>query len=289
MIDVQGDGIPDKVYIMFERKLKPKDIFDSIVTVWGDPGITRTFVTTADTTGGIIKPKENYWTIRDSVSAPFKVMLADSTTKDSTNTYSIIEINIPDNLAYPRGSTSGEKDGNGMVSPLKGAANGFFETTYTLYDKCPPIITSARMIKNLLTVNISENVTMLETGKYIVRERDNYIPPERPQGAGKTYLFTYNEKDNVVHAGDMIKLVPENIGSAYIDKNSNIPRRIRIQSLLGYRTALHRYRICVQYRSRQRRHFRHSHPVPLRENWRSQGKDNVLFHGREQRRANYSR
>ena len=225
MIDVQGDGIPDKVYIMFERKLKPKDIFDSIVTVWGDPGIARSFITTADTAGGTIKPRETYWTIRDSVSAPFKVMLADSTTKDSVNTYSIIEINIPERLSYPRGATSGENDGNGTVSPMKGLANGFFESTFTLYDKCPPIISSARMIKNLLTVNISENVTMLETGKYIVRERDNYIPPERPQGAGKAYLFTYNEKDNVVHAGDMIKLVPENIGSAYVDRNGNIPQQ----------------------------------------------------------------
>ena len=225
MIDIQGDGIPDKVYIMFERKLKPKDIFDSIVTVWGDPGIARSFITTADTAGGTIKPRETYWTIRDSVSAPFKVMLADSTTKDSVNTYSIIEINIPEKLSYPRGATSGENDGNGTVSPMKGLANGFFESTFTLYDKCPPIISSARMIKNLLTVNISENVTMLETGKYIVRERDNYIPPERPQGAGKAYLFTYNEKDNVVHAGDMIKLVPENIGSAYVDRNGNIPQQ----------------------------------------------------------------
>ena len=85
MFDLEGDGIPDIVYMMFERKLKTKDVFDSIVTVWGDPGITRTFITTADTTGGVIKPKESYWTIRDSVSAPFTVILPDSTTKDSVN------------------------------------------------------------------------------------------------------------------------------------------------------------------------------------------------------------
>jgi hypothetical protein len=226
MIDIQGDGIPDKVYIMFERKLKTKDMFDSIVTNWGNPGITRSFITTADTTGGIIKPKNPaLWSIRDSVSAPFTVQIDSTTTKDSVNTYSIIEINIPDNLAYPRGSTSGEKDGNGTVTPMKGVANGFFETTYTLYDKCPPIISSARMVKNILTVTISESVTMLETGKYIVRERNNFIPPERPQGTGASYIFTYNEKDNVIHAGDMIKLVPEELGSAYIDKNFNIPQK----------------------------------------------------------------
>ncbi len=227
MIDIQGDGIPDKVYIMFERKLKPKDIFDSIAVNWGNPSITRTFVTTADTTGGSIKPKENYWTIRDSVSAPFKVMLADSTTKDSVNTYSIIEINIPERLAYPYGSTSGEKDGNGTITPLKGVANGFFESTYTLYDKCAPVIANARIIKNILTINVSEPVSIAEqSNRYIQRERDEYIPSEKPQGSGKSYIFTYNEKENVIHAGDRIRLVPQELGAAYIDKNGNIPTKM---------------------------------------------------------------
>ena len=225
MIDNEGDGVPDKVYIMFERKLKAKDMFDSIVTVWGNPGITRSFITTADTTGGVIVPKETYWTIRDSVSAPFTVQIDSVTTKDSVNTYSIIEITIPASHAYPYGSTSGENDGNGTVSPLKGAASGFFETTYTLYDKCAPVISSARIIKGLLTVNASEPLTMLETGKYIQRERDEYIPPEKPQGSGRAYLFMYNEKDNVVHAGDRIRLVPQEIGSAYTDKNNNVPTK----------------------------------------------------------------
>ena len=223
MIDIQGDGIPDKIYIMFESKLKTKDMFDSIVTSWGNPGITRSFITTADTTGGVIKPKESYWTIRDSVSAPFSVQIDSITKKDSVNTYSIIEINIPENKAYPIGSTSGENDGNGTISPHKGITNGFFETTYTLYDKCPPIITSARLVSALLTVNISESVNILETGKYIQRERDEYIPSEKPQGYGKSYLFTYNEKDNVFHTGDRVRLVPDILGSAFIDKNGIAP------------------------------------------------------------------
>ena len=224
MIDLQGDGIPDVVFMMFEKKLRPKDVFDSIVTIWGDPGITRTFITTADTTGGVIKPKESYWTIRDSVSAPFKVMIDSIHSKDSVNTYSIIEINIPATHAYPYGSTSGEKDGNGTVSPMKGVANGFFESDYTLYDKCAPVIASARMLKEgLLTVNLSENVNITETGKYIQRERDEYIPPERPQGTGKTQIFTYNEKDNVFYASDRVRLVPDILGAAYIDKNNNVP------------------------------------------------------------------
>ena len=224
MIDLQGDGVPDVVFMMFERKLKTKDVFDSIVVNWGNPGITRTFITTADTTGGVIVPKESYWTIRDSVSAPFKVMIDSIHSKDSVNTYSIVEIAIPVTHAYPYGSTSGEKDGNGTVSPMKGAANGFFETTYTLYDKCAPVIASARMIKEgVLTINLSEQLNMLETGKYIQRERDDFIPLERPQGSGKSQLFTYNEKDNVFHAGDRVRLVPEVIGGAYIDKNNNAP------------------------------------------------------------------
>ena len=224
MIDLEGDGIPDKVYIMFEQKLKTKDMFDSIVTVWGNPGITRSFIMNADTTGGTIKPQPgSFWTIRDSVSAPFVVQIDSITTKDSVNTYSIIEINIPANLAYPYGSTSGEKDGNGTVSPHKGVANGFFESTFTLYDKCAPVISNARMIKGLLTVNISEPVNMLDVGKYIQRERGEHIPPEKPQGSGKSYLFTYKESDNVVHAGDRIRLVPDVLGAAYIDKNNNVP------------------------------------------------------------------
>ncbi len=226
MIDKEGDGIPDVVYMMFERKLKTKDMFDSVVTVWGDPGITRTFKTTADTTGGVIKPKETYWTIRDSVSAPFVVQIDSVTTKDSVNTYSIVEITIPADNAYPYGATSGEKDGNGTVSPLKGAANGFFETTYTLYDKCAPVISTARLIKGMLTVNMSEPLTILDhNGKYIQRERDEYIPPDEPQGSSKTPYFIYNEKDNVVHAGDRIRLVPQELGAAYVDKNNNAPTK----------------------------------------------------------------
>lgn len=224
MIDKEGDGVPDVVYIVFERKLKPKDVFDSIVTVWGNPGITRSFITTADTTGGVIVPKESYWTIRDTLSAPFTIQIDSVTTKDSVNTYSIIEITIPATHAYPYGSTSGDRDGNGTVSPLKGAANGFFETNYTLYDKCAPVISTARMIKNgLLTVNISEPVTVLDAGKYIQRERDEFIPSQAPQGMGKSFLFTYNEKDNVFHAGDRVRLVPNVLGSAYVDKNNNTP------------------------------------------------------------------
>ena len=224
MVDKEGDGVPDLVHIIFERKLKTKDVFDSIVTIWGNPGITRSFITTADTTGGTIVPKEFYWTIRDSVSAPFQVRIDSVTVKDSVNTYSVIDITIPATHAYPYGSTSGEKDGNGTVSPMKGVANGFFETNYTLYDKCAPVIASARMIKEgVLTINLSEQLSMVETGKYIQRERDEYIPHERPQGSGKSQLFTYNEKDNVFHAGDRVRLVPEVLGAAYIDKNNNVP------------------------------------------------------------------
>ncbi|PWJ36666.1 glycoside hydrolase family 9 protein [Fibrobacter succinogenes] len=224
MIDIEGDGIPDKVYIIFERKLKPKDVFDSIVTIWGDPGITRSFITTADTTGGVIVPKESYWTIRDTISAPFTIQIDSVTTKDSVNTYSIIEITIPANLAYPYGSTSGDKDGNGTVSPLKGAANGFFETNYTLYDNCAPVVSSARMIRNgVLSVTISEPVTEIGVGKYIQRERDEYIPSEQPNGAGRSQLFSYNEKDNVFHAGDRVRLVPQILGGVFVDKNNLAP------------------------------------------------------------------
>ena len=224
MIDIEGDGIPDKVYIIFERKLKPKDVFDSIVTIWGDPGITRSFITTADTTGGVIVPKESYWTIRDTVSAPFTIQIDSVTTKDSVNTYSIIEITIPANLAYPYGSTSGDKDGNGTVSPLKGAANGFFETNYTLYDNCAPVVSSARMIRNgVLSVTISEPVTEIGVGKYIQRERDEYIPSEQPNGAGRSQLFSYNEKANVFHAGDRVRLVPQILGGVFVDKNNLAP------------------------------------------------------------------
>ena len=224
MIDKEGDGVPDMVYVMFEKKLKPKDVFDSIVTVWGNPGITRSFITTADTTGGVIVPKESYWTIRDTMSAPRTIMLDSVNTGVVVDTFSIVEITIPATHAYPYGSTSGENDGNGTVSPQKGLANGFFETNFTLYDKCAPVISSARMIKSgMLTVSLSEPVTMLTTGKHIQRERDAYIPSEIPQGSGRSYLFTYNEKDNVFHAGDRVRLVPQELGSAYIDQSNNVP------------------------------------------------------------------
>ena len=225
MIDHEGDGIPDVVYMMFERKLKKKDIFDSVVTVWGDPGITRTFLLPADTSGAYITPKDSTWTIRDTTSAPFTVQIDSVTTKDSVNTYSIIEIKIPASLAYPYGSTSGENDGNGTVSPYKGEASGFFETTYTLYDKCAPVISTARMIKSALTVYMSEPLTVLEVGKYVQRERDEFIPSVTPQISGRSHLFVYDEKDNVFHAGDRVRLVPQTlaVGAAYVDKSNNAP------------------------------------------------------------------
>ena len=229
MIDQEGDGVPDVVYMMFEKRLKKKDVFDSIVTVWGNPSITRSFVTTADTTGIYISPKETYWTIRDSISAPRTVMIDSVNTEVVVDTFSIVEVNlkkVPAALTYPYGSTSGENDGNGTVSPLKGVANGFFETSYTLYDKCAPVIATARMIKEgVLSVNFSEPLTMQQTGRYIQRERDEYIPPEMPQGAGKSQLFTYNEKDNVFHAGDRVRLVPQELDAAYIDKSKNVPTK----------------------------------------------------------------
>ena len=223
MIDVEGDGVPDKVYIVFERKLKPKDLFDSITTVWGNPGITRSFITTADTTGGQIIPKQSYWTKRDTITNSRTVLVDSINTAVIADTMSIIEITIPASLAYPYGSTSGEKEGNGTVTPLKGMANGFFESTFTLYDKCPPVISTARVIKGVLTLNTSEPVTVLESGTYIQRERDELIPKEKPQGSGKSYLFIYNEKDNIIHAGDRIRFVPNSLGSAFIDKNNNAP------------------------------------------------------------------
>ena len=226
MIDKQGDGVPDIVYLMFEKRFKKKDVLDSVMTVWGNPGITRSFLLPADTSGAYITPKDTTWTIRDTMSAPRTVLIDSINTQTVVDTFTIIEIHIPADKAYPYGATSGENDGNGTVSPFKGAANGFFESTYTLYDKCSPVISTARMIKGALTVNISEPVTMLETGKYIQRERgDGYVPPEKPQGAGKTYIFVYNEKDNVVHAGDLIRLVPQThaLGSAFVDNNNNVP------------------------------------------------------------------
>ena len=224
MIDKEGDGIPDIVHIIFESKLKKKDVFDSIVTVWGNPGITRSFVTTADTTGAYITPKESYWTIRDTVSAPRTIMIDSVNTGIVVDTFSIIDITIPATHAYPYGSTSGDKEGNGTISPMKGVANSFFETSYTLYDKCAPVIATARMIKEgMLSVNLSEPIITLETGKYVQRERDGLIPDEKPQGTGRTQLFTYKEKDNVFHAGDRVRLVPDILGSAYTDKNNNVP------------------------------------------------------------------
>lgn len=224
MIDKEGDGIPDIVYMMFEKKLKPKDLSDSIVVVWGDPGITRSYITTADTTGGVIKPNETYWTIRDTSSAAITVTIDSVTTKDSIPTYSIIEITIPSDKAFPYGATSGENDGNGSVSPLKGQASGFFETTFTLYDKCPPVISTASMIEDRLSVTTSEPLNIIPGAtRFIQREREELIPDGSPISSGKVQLFTFGENTDVIHAGDRIRLVPEVLGAGYTDKAGLTP------------------------------------------------------------------
>ncbi len=230
MRDLTGDGIPDEVYLKFERKLRTKDMLDSFIVYWGNPSEVRMF-------------QPSSWTHTVEIGQPYYVYegYIDSTTQlsvitDSTltqDTISIITITIPSAQAYALGTTNGSENGYGSVIPRLGPEGGFFDKSYALVDKCPPIIMVARKTSldnfDSLGIEISEPLDSTGSGAYYIERSRNgvqeyLIPSYRvmPSSDNQGWAFLYKEDDaGAVRVGDYVRLVPAASLSKFKDKASN--------------------------------------------------------------------
>ena len=235
MRENEGDGYADELYMLFEKRLRPRDMLDSFVVEWGMKNITRSFVTKADTSSGKIVPKDNFWTIKDSLSAPYDKWI-DSTTKVTVvDTFSIVTITLNSSNGFPYGTTSGAYDGYGHVTPRLGPAGGFFDKFYYVVDKCPPVIVKANKTSSnsfeFLEVTMSEPLAVIDNNelKYIERKRGSqegeYLRPRSlstRNDVKELYGYT-DESEGAVRVGDYVRLVPLPALSRYKDKAGNYP------------------------------------------------------------------
>lgn len=241
MRDHEGDGIADELYIRFSKKLRNKDMLDSFIVDWGAQKETRVFVTKADTSSGKIVPKDNFWTITDSITAPYE-MTIDSVVSMVSDTFSIVTIQIPKANAFSKGATSGPKEGLGVVTPRLGPEGGFFDkgiNDYDVNDKCPPIIVKATWRatessdKNILDVTISEPLdTVAGQPYYFERLRDGaagvyFSPMNNPslvanKSSDKSYTLIYShDAPEAFWLADSIRLVPDATTSHFRDKKGS--------------------------------------------------------------------
>ena len=234
MRDLQGDGYPDELYMKFEKKLRDKDMLDSFVVVWGLSGTTVSFKPESWTHTIEEETREEDVIDKDTASATFGTVIG---TQQVTDTVSVILIQMTASNGFPKGSTSGPNDGiGGRVTPRLGPEGGFFDTHYSVADKCPPIIMSAfkdtKGDFSYLSVKMSEpmNASKDAVTSYIERKRTGDMPsysflnPLTTIDAESKFTFSYrDDADDAVRIGDMIRLVYEgqNPAPRFSDKTGN--------------------------------------------------------------------
>ena len=232
MIDNEGDGYADQLVMRFKKKLRDKDMLDSFVVDWGSPSIVKSYYP-ADWEH-TFETGSHYEYTYDTVStSPTYNQKLDSNLV--TDSISIITINFTTSNGYPLGATSGAYGGAGRVKPRLGPEGGFFDITYPINDKCPPIIVKATKATQgdleILTVTFSEELQLIENDmlKYIERKRGSetgvyLIPSRTPSHSGNRGTFAYSdETPTAVRIGDFIRMVPIQEMSRYKDKSGNYP------------------------------------------------------------------
>ena len=234
MRDFEGDGYPDELYMLFERKLRPKDMLDSFVVEWGTKSEVLSFVTPSDTSTGSVVPTSEIWSIEDTTTAPYEIMV-DSVPTTRVDTLSIIKIKIPTTQSFEKGATSGPYDGLGRVMPRLGPEGGFFNKNYIVNDKCPPIILEAtwksfevnNMQMDMVTVKVSEPLETIDMMPYFFeRNREGvagvyYSNQSTPPVAIPTNSYQITFSHDAIESfwlGDSIRLVPVYETSAFRDK-----------------------------------------------------------------------
>ncbi|MCQ2108166.1 MAG: glycoside hydrolase family 9 protein [Fibrobacter sp.] len=240
MRDIEGDGYPDEIYVRFEKKLRNKDVLDSFVVEWGLKSEIRSFITKADTSSGSIVPTSELWSIVDSISEPYELMI-DSVVSIVRDTFSILTIKIPTTNSFSKGATTGPYEGYGRITPRLGPEGGFFDKRYPVSDKCPPIIvsTSWRTFDvggkqmDALEVTASEPLdTIGQNTDYFERLRDGfagtYYSPKTTleldayKSSSKSYSLNYpHESPNAFWLTDSIRLVP-NAERAYLKDKAGL-------------------------------------------------------------------
>ena len=233
MRDFEGDGFADELYMLFEKKLRPKDMLDSFVVDWGMNSVVRSFITKADTSSGTIVPVGGSWTIADTLSEPYEKWL-DSTTKiTAVDTFSILKISLNPSNGFAEGLTSGAYDGYGHVTPRLGPEGGFFDKFYYVVDKCPPILMTGKADTSgtftSLVVTASEPLVLddNEQLEYIERMRGDESgvflrSAIAVKQGGETQHYTYyTDNNDAIQAGDYIRLPIH--ASRYKDAAGNLP------------------------------------------------------------------
>lgn len=238
--DIEGDGYPDEIYIKFKKHIRPKDMLDSFVVDWGRPSIVKSFIMSFDSSSGNVVPKDDFWTLKDSIAEPRTVNITADSTAIVIDTVSILTITIPTSLSYPLGTTSGAYESEsgffGSIVPRLGPAGGFFDKSYPLVDFCPPIVMKA--VKETandfskLTVTFSEPLTDIgtETLHYIERKRGSsegvfLFPKSATHTDSKTTFLYSDESDDAINIGDFVRLDTNAPTSRFKDKASNFPTR----------------------------------------------------------------
>ncbi len=235
MRDFEGDGYADELYMLFEKKLRTKDLLDSFVVEWGYKSETRSFITKADISTGKIIPSDDSWTIKDSLGLPYEIMI-DSVVDTKVDTFSIVTIKIKPGNAFSLGATSGPYEGLGHVTPRLGPEGGFFDKFYNVNDKCAPIVLKATWKsaessdRDVLEVMLSEPMdTVSGQPFYFERLRDGksgtyYSPISNPsitanKSSDRSYTLIYShDAPEAFWLSDSIRLIPDETISHLRDK-----------------------------------------------------------------------
>jgi hypothetical protein len=224
MRDATGDGYPDELYLKFAKKLRAQDMLDSFVVSWGSPAVIKSFLPAT-------------WKETVEIGDPYTVTTisgTDTTTTTKQDTISILTITIPSSQQYALGTTSGDDDGYGAVTPRLGPEGGFFDKSYSVVDKCAPIIMTASLNDNSesidnLTVIMSEPLDSIATGThYLQRKRGSdlmFFAPQysaRASSKNKQWNYYYGDDDNnAIHVGDYVRLISDETISKYKDVAGN--------------------------------------------------------------------
>ena len=157
---------------------------------------------------------------------------------DTTQTnYTAIRISVPKGVYLNK--TNGSKNGRGTVLPRKGEIGGFFDKTYAVNDKCPPIaiaaVFSSRETSNgqidLLEVQMSESLDSVPSHQYYIERKRNgssgvFLDPRTIMNGENLKKVTYLYSDDASDAiwfGDSIRLVSDTSTGFYKDMAGNYP------------------------------------------------------------------
>lgn len=224
MRDETGDGYPDELYLKFAKKLRAQDMLDSFVVSWGSPAVIKSFLPAT-------------WKETVEIGDPYTVTTisgTDTTKMQKQDTMSILTITIPNSQQYALGTTSGESNGYGAVTPRLGPEGGFFDKSYSVVDKCAPIIMTASLNDNSesidnLTVIMSEPLDSIATGTYYLQRKRGsdlmFFAPQysaRASSKNKQWNYYYGDDDNnAIHVGDYVRLISDETTSKYKDVAGN--------------------------------------------------------------------